>query len=97
MAGGKRITIDMMKAASERGWSAGRTARHYGLHRKSVDAACERFGVVLPLHGEPFYGEYGVLEDMKVPKVKVSEPKSNALWSCSPAAVERALKRAGKA
>jgi hypothetical protein len=52
---------------------------------------------VLPLHGEPFYGDYGVLEDVRVPKVKVAEPKSNALWSCSPAAVERALKRAGKA
>lgn len=97
MAGGKRITIDMMKAANERGWSAGRTARHYGLHRKSVEAACERFGVVLPLQEAPFYGEYATLKEVTVPKVKVAEPKSNALWSCSPAAVDRALKRAGKA
>ena len=97
MGGGKKITIDMMQAASEREWTAGRTARHYGLHRKSVVSACERFGVVLPLQEAPFYGDYAVLKEATVPKIRVSEPERKAVWSASPAAVARALKRAGKA
>ena len=97
MAGGKRISIDMMKAASERNWTVTKTARYYGLHRKSVDAACERFGVVLPLHDAPFFGDYGVLQDTKVPKVRATKKPSNAVWSCSEAAVKRALEKIGRA
>lgn len=96
MAGGKRISIDMMKAACERNWTASKTAKYYGLHRKSVDAACERFGVVLPLHGAPFFGDYGVLQEAKVPKVRATKKPSNAVWSCSEAAVKRALEKMGR-
>jgi hypothetical protein len=90
MWGKKRITRDMIQAAKEQGWNVTQTARHYGMHRTSIGAACERFGIELaqskfdpqmPSTTSRFWKE----------NVEKPKPKTPAIWSCSPAAVERAL------
>ncbi len=95
--GRKKITIDMIRAASEREWTVGQTSRHYGLHRKSVDAACERFGIMLPLHGATVYVPGAMIRHPAADSVAGDTGRdTKATWSASPAAVERALKRLGK-
>ena len=47
--GRKRITRDMLEACLEKRWSVAQAARHFGFHPKSIDAACERFGIMLPM------------------------------------------------
>ena len=83
------ITRDMMQAAKDRGWHLSLTAEHYGMHRSSIAAACERFGIVLPMHQ---------FSPQRVsPKSKVwvdiidGETKTKVKLSASKAAIERAL------
>lgn len=91
MWGRKRITPDMLEAAKEKGWNITQTARHYGMHRTSIGAACERFGIELaqskfnpqmPSTRSRFWKD--VVESPK--------PKTKAIFSCNPAAVDKALK-----
>lgn len=92
MAGGKRITIDMIEAAQRKGWSVAQTARFYGFHRKSVDAACERFGISLPM--SPFSPQRPSArrKPIIVWEDNIDKPKpSKVAFSASPAAIERAL------
>ena len=92
MWGRKRITPDMLQAAKDKGWNATQTARHYGMHRTSISAAAERFGIELaqskfnpdmPSTRSRFWQE----------TVEKPQPKTKAVWSCSPEAVQRTLER----
>lgn len=94
--GPKRVTIEMLTAAREKGFNVTQTARFYGMHRTSIAAACERFGIMLSL--SKF--------DPQMPSTKsrfwketvdavTLEPKPKPVFSCKPAAIERALKRQG--
>lgn len=88
MNGRKKITRDMIEAARDKGWNATQTSRHYGMHRKSIEAAAERFGIVLtlgmtwapPPKPKPLLVWVDEINDK--PKVKLS---------AGTAAVERAL------
>ena len=93
MNGRKKITVDMIEAALRKGWNANQTARHYGMHRKSIDAAAERFGIVLPL---------GMTWTPPQPKTKPlvvwtdeikDKPSTKPVFSASKEAIERALKK----
>jgi len=88
MAGRKFLTRDMLIAARDKGWSVSLTAAHYGMHRKSIDAACERFGIALPLHK---FSPTVPSKTKPKPEDQGSDKRTPAIWSCSPAAVERAL------
>jgi hypothetical protein len=93
MAGRKIITRDMIIAARDKGWSVSLTAAHYGMHRKSIDAACERFGIMLPLSK---FAPTVPSKTKPKPDDQVSDKRTPAIWSCSPAAIQRALEAAGK-
>jgi hypothetical protein len=88
MNGRKKITRDMIEAARDKGWNATQTSRHYGMHRKSIDAAAERFGIMLPLGmtwAPPPKPKHIVVWTDEIedrPKVKLS---------AGPAAIEKAL------
>ena len=96
MSGRKRITRDMIEACLAKGWAVSQAARHYGFHRKSIEDACERFGIALPMH--PFSPQ---LPSMRRKPMVVFEDnipddppkKRKAIWSASPAAIERALRK----
>jgi hypothetical protein len=85
------ITRDMLIACREKGWHLTLAAAHLEMHRSSIAAACERFGIVLPMH--PFSPQ------RVSPKSKVwidiadGETKPKVKLSASPAAVERTLRR----
>jgi hypothetical protein len=78
----------MIEAARDKGWNATQTSRHYGMHRKSIDAAAERFGIMLPLGmtwAPPPKPKHIVVWTDEIedrPKVKLS---------AGPAAIEKAL------
>jgi hypothetical protein len=79
----------MIQAAKDRGWHLTLTAEHYGMHRSSISAACERFGIVLPMHQ---------FSPQRVsPKSKVwvdiidGETKPKVKLSASKASIERAI------
>lgn len=98
MSGRKKITRDMLEACLEKRWCVAQAARHYGFHPKSIDAACERFGIALPMH--PFSPQLPsmrrkpmvVFED-NIPDTPPKKKKTGAVWSASPAAIERALRK----
>ena len=87
----RHITKDMLIACREKGWHLTLAAAHLEMHRSSIAAACERFGIVLPMH--PFSPQ------RVSPKSKVwidivdGETKPKVKLSASPAAVERTLQR----
>ena len=87
----RHITKDMLIACREKGWHLTLAAAHLEMHRSSIAAACERFGIVLPMH--PFSPQ------RVSPKSKVwidiadGETKPKVKLSASPAAVERTLRR----
>ncbi len=91
MSSRKTITRDMMEAALAKRWNAGQAAKHFGFHRKSIEAACERFGIVLPLmtFGKPITAPVLVWVD----KIDKEAPEPKVKFSASKAAIERALKK----
>jgi hypothetical protein len=95
MNGRKIITRDMLTAAKEKGWGITQTGRHYGMHRTSIASACERFGIELALSkfnpDMPSTRSKFWRETVEKPK-----PKTPAIWSCSPQAIERTLQRLQK-
>jgi len=88
MTGRKIITRDMIIAARDKGWSVSLTAAHYGMHRSSIAGACERFGIMLPLHK---FSPTVPSKTKPKPEYQGSDKRTPAIWSASPAAVERAL------
>jgi hypothetical protein len=92
MAGRKFLTKDMLIAALDKGWSVSLTAAHYGMHRKSIDAACERFGIALPLSKyAPTMLSKRNAYWKEVVDAETLKPKGNPIFSCKPGAIERAL------
>ena len=90
--GSKRITRDMLEAALAKNWDPTTTARHYGMHRTSITAACERFGISLPMHKFSPQAVSRRSPDWKeVVDAETLKPKGNPIWSASPAAIEKAL------
>lgn len=91
----RTITRDMMEACLAKRWNAGQASKHFGFHRKSIEAACERFGIVLPLmtFGKPITAPVLVWVD----KIDKETPTPKAKLSASKAAIDRALaKRAAE-
>ena len=85
----RHITKDMLIACREKGWHLTLAAAHLEMHRSSVAAACERFGIVLPMHN---------FSPQRVsPKSKVwvdiidGETKPKVKLSASKASIQRAL------
>jgi hypothetical protein len=90
--GPKRITRDMITAAHEKGWNVTQTARHYGMHRTSISAACERFGI--ELSQSKFSPDLPSTRSRFWKEVDAAPtPVKAAVWSCKPGAIERALAR----
>ena len=83
------ITRDMIQAAKDQGWHLTLTAAHYGMHRSSIAAACERFGIVLPMH------QFSPQRVSPTSKVWVDiidgETKPKVKLSASPQAIKRAI------
>lgn len=91
----RTISKDMMESALAKRWNAGQAGKHFGFHRKSIEAACERFGIVLPLmtFGKPLTAPVLVWVD----KIDKETPTPKAKLSASKAAIDRALaKRAAE-
>jgi hypothetical protein len=83
----------MLEAALAKQWDPTTTSRHYGVHRTSVTAACERFGISLPMHKfSPQAVSRRSPEWKEAVDAMTLEPRTKAVWSASPAAIERALK-----
>jgi hypothetical protein len=91
--GPKRVTIEMLTAAQEKGLNVTQTARFYGMHRTSISAACERFGIMLSL--SKFDPQMPSTKSRFWKETVEAKPKSKPVWSCKPAEIERALKRQG--
>ena len=83
------ITRDMIQAAKDRGWHLTLTAEHYGMHRSSISAACERFGISLPMHK---FSPQRVSPKSKVwIDIADGETKPKVKLSASKAAIRRAI------
>lgn len=87
----RMVTEEMLLECKAQGFYIAKAARHLGLHKSTVAAACDRFNIVLPLH--PFSAQrvsprsrvwVDMIDNEKKPKVRLS---------ASPAAIARALKK----
>ena len=85
----RHITKDMLIACREKGWHLTLAASHYGMHRSSIASACERFGIVLPMHQ---FSPQRVSQTSKVwVDIIDGETKPKVKLSASPAAIQRAI------
>ena len=85
----RHITKDMLIACREKGWHLTLAAAHLEMHRSSVAAACERFGVVLPMHN---FSPQRVSKKSKVwVDICDGETKPKVKLSASKASIQRAL------
>jgi len=85
----RHITKDMLIACREKGWHLTLAAAHLEMHRSSVAAACERFGIVLPMHN---FSPQRVSKKSKVwVDICDGETKPKVKLSASKASIERAL------
>ena len=85
----RHITKDMLIACREKGWHLTLAAAHLEMHRSSVAAACERFGIVLPMHQ---FSPQRISQKSKVwVDICDGETKPKVKLSASPAAIQRAI------
>lgn len=91
MARGQPITREMLEYSRNAGHSPSQAARHWGRHHTSIAAACDRLGVTLPAFVPPTAKRQSK-KDWVATK---GSTKRKLTWSCSPAAIERALHRLG--
>lgn len=85
----RRITKDMLIACREKGWHLTLAAAHLEMHRSSVAAACELFGIVLPMHN---FSPQRVSKKSKVwVDICDGETKPKVKLSASKASIQRAL------
>lgn len=85
----RHITKDMLIACREKGWHLTLAAAHLEMHRSSVAAACERFGIVLPMHS---FSPQRVSKKSKVwVDICDGETKPKVKLSASKASIQRAL------
>jgi hypothetical protein len=85
----RHITKDMLIACREKGWHLTLAAAHLEMHRSSVAAACERFGIVLPMHN---FSPQRVSKKSKVwVDVIDGETKPKVKLSASKASIQRAI------
>jgi hypothetical protein len=79
----------MLIACREKGWHLTLAAAHLEMHRSSVAAACERFGIVLPMHN---FSPQRVSKKSKVwVDIIDGETKPKVKLSASKASIQRAL------
>jgi len=99
MNGGRKIiTKDMLEAARNKGWSCNQTAKHYGMHRTSIAAACVRFNVELARSKfDPQMPSTRSVFWKQVVDAETLKPKGSPVFSCKPSAIERALRQRGLA
>ena len=91
----RHITKDILIACREKGWHLTLAAAHLEMHRSSVAAACERFGIVLPMHN---FSPQRVSKKSKVwVDICDGETKPKVKFSASKASIERALASMGRA
>lgn len=88
MAGQRnKITIEILEAARRKGWSISQTARHYSTHHTTIGDACKRLNVELPrnqhIAAKPC--------EKKERLIAEADNTKKLVWSCKPAAIERAL------
>jgi hypothetical protein len=81
----------MLIACREKGWHLTLAAAHLEMHRSSIAAACDRFGIVLPMH--PFSPQRVSSKSKVWIDIADGETKPKIKLSASPAAVERTLQR----
>jgi hypothetical protein len=79
----------MLIYAREKGWHLALTAKHYGMHKSSIAAACERLGVVLPMH--QFSPQRVSPRSKAWADVIDGETRPKTKLSASKASIERAL------
>jgi len=97
----KTITRDMIEAALAKNWNATQAAAHYGFQDRSIESACERFGITLPMMS--FRRALPLKKREWVDTTKTDEPDrpdqsdKKVKLSASGDAIERALRKiAGK-
>jgi hypothetical protein len=79
----------MLIACREKGWHLTLAAAHLEMHRSSVASACERFGVVLPMHQ---FSPQRISQKSKVwVDIIDGETKPKVKLSASKASIQRAL------
>ncbi len=89
------ITREQLVYCKDMGMSPSQAGTFLGRHHTTILSACKKFDVVLPKYAHryaaPVFSKRSpaVLAQMAAEKKKVA-------WSCSPAAIERALRRLEK-
>ncbi len=91
----KFISVDMLKEARDNGWGYLKAAKEFNVKASTIAMACHKFGIQLPAPNvAATWVKAESVEEVGEP-IPV-EPRKPS-WSCSPDAIMRALKRAGKA
>lgn len=84
------ITREQVQYCKDHGMSASQAGTFLGRHHTTVLSACKKFGIELPKYAHryaaPIFVKRGVVQ------VTASDKKKLA-WSCSPAAIKRALQK----
>lgn len=82
------ITREQVEYCKKRGMSPSQAGTFLGRHHTTVLSACKKFGIELPRYAHryaaPIFVKRGKIE------ITASDIKVKA-WSCSPAAIKRAL------
>lgn len=88
------ISSEQLLYCQKLGMSASQAGTYLGRHHTTILYACRKFGIELPKYKSRYHAPISVIRRNEA--IVMASDRKKPTWSCSPAAIERALRQLGK-
>jgi len=91
------VTSAQLQYCKDMGMSPSQAGTYLGRHHTTILSACKKFEITLPKYAHRYAAPVFSKRSPEVlAQVQEAKKENRAVWSCSPAAIERALRKVGK-
>jgi hypothetical protein len=92
------LTRAQIELCAAKKMSPAQAGRFLGRHHTTISAYAKEFGIELPRYAHAAASPFSVAEGRIIPKAPPANPepsnkRTKPVWSCNPAAIERALEK----
>lgn len=91
------ITRAQLMYCKDMGMSPSQAGTYLGRHHTTILSACKKFEVTLPKYAHRYAAPvFSKRSPAVLAEIASAKKENRAVWSCSPAAIERALRKLEK-
>lgn len=88
------ITREQLQYCKDMGMSPSQAGTYLGRHHTTILSACAKFDIELPKYAHRYAAPtFSKRSPAVLAQIAQAKKEGRAVWSCSPAAIERALRK----